>query len=105
MKIETFLKSTFPTKNDFVFLDPPYDSEFSTYAKNEFTQNDHIRLANFMQKECKAKWMLVIKDTEFIRSLYNNSDLDIKIFDKEYAVSFMNRNNRKAQHLLIRNYK
>ena len=37
-------------KFDFIFLDPPYDTEFSTYAKNEFGKEDQIRLANFLNK-------------------------------------------------------
>ena len=40
LDFEEFLKRAKPTKNDFVFLDPPYDSEFSTYAQNEFTKID-----------------------------------------------------------------
>ena len=55
-----------PKKNDFVFLDPPYDSEFSTYAKNEFTRKDQERLANYLINNCKAKWMMIIKNTDFI---------------------------------------
>ena len=30
-----------------IFLDPPYDSEFSTYDKNTFDREDQKRLANF----------------------------------------------------------
>lgn len=101
---EDFLRSTTPSHNDFVFLDPPYDSEFSTYAKNPFTKADQIRLADYMINECQAKWMLVIKNTEFIYSLYNRPGINIKTFDKEYLVSFMNRNDKKVTHLLITNY-
>ena len=46
--------------NDFIFLDPPYDSEFSTYAQNAFTKEDQERLANYMINECKAKWMMIM---------------------------------------------
>jgi DNA adenine methylase len=46
-----------------VFLDPPYDSEFSTYAKNEFDKDDQARLAEYLIKECKANFMIVIKNT------------------------------------------
>jgi len=93
-----------PKKNDFVFLDPPYDSEFSTYAKNEFTRNDQERLANFMINKCEAKWMMIIKNTDFIFGLYNNKGLNIQSFDKTYLVSFMNRNDKNVEHLLITNY-
>ena len=61
MDFETFLRTTQPGENDFVFLDPPYDSEFCTYAKNAFTRDDQRRLADFLINECKAKWMMIIK--------------------------------------------
>ncbi len=104
MDFETFLASNPPQPNDFVFLDPPYDSTFSTYAKNRFTQDDHIRLADYLINKCNGKWMMVIKNTPFILSLYDKSGLAISAFDKKYTVSFMNRNDKKAEHLIIRNY-
>ena len=104
LDFEQFLRETKPTENDFVFLDPPYDSEFSTYAQNAFTREDQKRLANYMIKECKAKWMMIIKNTEFIYDLYNKQGINIRTFNKEYVVSFMNRNDKKVTHLLITNY-
>jgi len=101
---EKFFETHKPTKDDFIFLDPPYDSEFSTYAKNEFTRKDQERLANYLIKKCKGKWMMIIKNTEFIYSLYDNKGLNIKSFDKTYLVSFMNRNDKNVEHLLITNY-
>ena len=101
---ERFLDEYNPRENDFVFLDPPYDSEFSTYAKNEFTRRDHERLAEYMLNKCKAKWMLIIKNTDFIFNLYNKDGIKIRMFDKKYIVSFMNRNDRNTTHLLITNY-
>lgn len=104
LDFETFLRETRPTRNDFVFLDPPYDSEFSTYAQNTFTCDDQKRLADYMINECKAKWMIIIKNTDFIFNLYNKEGINIKAFDKEYLVSFMNRNDKKVTHLIITNY-
>lgn len=104
LDFENFLKTTQPTKDDFVFLDPPYDSEFSTYAQNDFTREDQKRLANYMINECPAKWMMIIKYTDFIYGLYNKEGINIRTFDKEYLVSFMNRNDKKVTHLLITNY-
>lgn len=104
LDFEAFLRKTSPTESDFIFLDPPYDSEFSTYAKNSFTKDDQKRLADYMINECKAKWMLIIKNTDFIYNLYNKEGINIRTFDKEYLVSFMNRNNKKVTHLLITNY-
>lgn len=101
---ETFFEKHIPSKNDFIFLDPPYDSEFSTYAKNEFTRKDQERLANYLINKCKAKWMMIIKNTDFIFGLYDNKGLNIQSFDKTYLVSFMNRNDKNVEHLLITNY-
>lgn len=102
MDFERFLNLNPPKANDFIFLDPPYDSAFSTYANNIFEDTDHIRLANFC-KETKANFMLIIKNTDFIYNLYK--DFYIRSFDKKYIVSFQNRNDKDAEHLLITNYK
>lgn len=104
LDFEEFLRTANPNEDDFVFLDPPYDSEFSTYAQNAFTKEDQERLANYMINECCAKWMMIIKNTEFIYGLYNKDGINISMFDKEYLVSFMNRNDKKVTHLLITNY-
>jgi DNA adenine methylase len=101
---EDFLRRHSPEPSDFVFLDPPYDTEFSTYAKNEFSESDQARLATYLLNDCRAKWMLVIKNTQLIRSLYFERGLDIFAFDKKYLVSFMNRNDKSAEHLLIKSY-
>ena len=90
--------------DDFMFLDPPYDTTFSEYDKNSFDENDQIRLANYLINDCTCKFMLVIKKTDFIESLYRNHDLNIIEFDKNYFVSFKNRNTKKVKHLIIKNY-
>ncbi len=100
---EFFLKHP-PQAGDFVFLDPPYDSEFSTYARNEFTMQDQARLAHYLLECCKAKFMLVIKNTPAILHLYSQADLNIRTFGKKYQVSFQARNDRAVEHLMITNY-
>jgi DNA adenine methylase len=100
-----FFRKNQPTERDFVFLDPPYDTEFSTYAQNEFTRDDQKRLADYLCEECKAKWQMVIKYTPFIYDLYNREGIIIQKFDKKYLVSFMNRNDKDVEHLIITNYK
>ena len=100
---EKFLKEIKPQNGDFIFLDPPYDTEFSTYAKNEFAKNDQVRLCEYL-KNTKANIMLIIKNTDFIYNLYNTKKFKIKTFDKKYLVSFQNRNDKDVEHLLITNY-
>ena len=104
LDFEDFFKIHQPTAKDFIFLDPPYDTEFSTYAKNEFTKIDQKRLANFLINNCHGKWMMIIKNTDFIFNLYTKKGLNIRSFDKTYLVSFMNRNDKNVEHLLITNY-
>ena len=104
LDFEEFLLRHNPRGDDFIFLDPPYDSEFSTYAQNEFTLKDQERLATYLLKDCRAKFMLVIKNTPAILRLYERSDLRIQTFDKRYLVSFQDRNHRDVQHLMIKNY-
>lgn len=104
LDFEDFFKKNKPKKDDFIFLDPPYDSEFSTYAQNEFTRDDQKRLANYLINDCEANWMMVIKNTDFIYDLYNKDGIYMTSFDKKYLVSFQNRNDKDVEHLLITNY-
>ncbi len=99
---ESFINALDLTENDFMFLDPPYDSDFSTYAQNTFGRAEQERLCHCL-KNTPAKILLVIKNTDFIYELYQN-DFNIASFDKKYMVSFMNRNDRSAEHLIITNY-
>lgn len=111
LDFEEYLKIYKPGKKDFIFLDPPYDTEFSTYAKNTFDKQDQIRLAYYLKSECDCNFMLIIKKSDFISRLYENGEiikngrkLIIDTFDKKYFVSFQNRNNKNAEHLIIKNY-
>ncbi len=103
LDFEEFLQETKPGENDFVFLDPPYDSEFSEYDQNTFTKQDQVRLRDVLLKT-PAKWMLVIKETAFIRSLYSMPECRFIAFDKTYTYNVRGRNNRDTKHLIIVNY-
>ncbi len=105
LDFEDFLQKHQPQAEDFIFLDPPYDSEFSTYSQNVFGIQDQERLASYLLQQCKAKFMLVIKNTPTILNLYSGTGISIGVrFDKKYLVSFQARNNRDAEHLIITNY-
>lgn len=103
MDFEDFCNNIKIKETDFMFLDPPYDTEFSTYAGNEFGKKDQIRLRDYL-KHTKAKFMLIIKNTDFIYNLYNQDGFFIKSFDKKYLVSIKNRNEKDVEHLIITNY-
>lgn len=99
---QTFIQNLNLTSKDFIFLDPPYDSDFSAYAGNEFDRKEQLRLCECL-KHTKANILLIIKNTDFIYNLYKD-DFHITSFDKKYLVSFMNRNNRQTEHLVITNF-
>ena len=48
--------------------------------------------------------MLVIKNIDFVFSLYYKGGEHIRSFEKSYAVSFMNRNDKRTTHLPVTNY-
>lgn len=89
-------------ETDFVFLDPPYDTDFSDYENKSFDKKDQERLAKVLEKT-KAKFILIIKNTPFIYNLYNKECFKIKSFDNNYSYCVKNRNNRKVEHLIITN--
>ncbi len=98
---ETFFDDIDLTYSDFMFLDPPYDTDFSDYEGKDFTKSDQERLANALKKT-KAKFILVIKNTEFIYSLYKDY-FQILTFDNQYTYNVRSRNDRKVEHLIITN--
>ena len=103
LDFEDFLSKICVGKNDFIFLDPPYDTNFSNYEGRVFDKKDHERLARTVS-QIDANVLLVIKNTEFIYNLYKE-DFSITAFDKTYAYNVRERNERKAEHLIITNIK
>jgi len=99
-----FLQSFDLNENDFLFLDPPYTTNFSTYDNNEFTKQMHIKLRNFLLTT-KANFMLIINKDEFIDDLYEDSHFVKNFYKKKYSVNIKNRNSQDIVHLVITNYK
>lgn len=88
--------------DDFMFLDPPYDSTFTDYDNNAFGKDEHIRLANCL-KNCKCKWLMAIGKTEFIYNLYK--EYNIVEYDKTYMYQAKGQyDNKHTTHLVITNY-
>lgn len=92
-------------KNDFIFLDPPYDCIFSDYGNDEykegFNEANHRKLADdFFNLKCKA--LMVIGATPLTRRLYGKNI--IAEYDKSYSVNIRNRFQSEATHIIITNY-
>lgn len=92
-------------KDDFMFLDPPYDCIFSDYGniehKDGFNERNHIELAN-QYKQLKCKALMVIGRTPLTEKLYGEMIVDE--YGKSYAVNIRNRFKSEASHILISNY-
>ena len=98
---EEFFKNSKLTENDFMFLDPPYDTDFSDYEGKDFTKCDQERLAHSLKKTL-AQFILVIKNNDFIYNLYKDN-FNILSFDNQYTYNVRSRNERNVEHLLITN--
>lgn len=98
---ESFVGRLSLTERDFMFLDPPYDTDFSDYEGKDFVRRDHERLASVLS-ETKAQFLLVIKNTDFIYRLYKDN-FRILTFDNRYTYNVKSRNDRRAEHLIVTN--
>lgn len=92
-------------KDDFMFLDPPYDCKFYSYGNKieDFSNEDfHIRLAqDFKNLKCKA--LMVISKTPLIESLYK--DYIVDEYDIRYNIVIKKGVIVNTKHLVIANYK
>jgi len=92
-------------KNDFVFLDPPYTTKFNKYSPNgTFTNEDHIRLAEWF-KNSPSNNMIVINKDEFTYSLYK--DYIKEEYDFKYSIKYKDRvskSDSKIVHFIATNY-
>lgn len=98
---EDFFSKVNLNDRDFMFLDPPYDTDFSDYEGKDFTKFDQERLAYALRRTL-AKFILIIKNTDFINSLYER-DFNVLSFDKQYTYNVRSRNDRDVEHLIITN--
>lgn len=92
-------------KDDFIFLDPPYDCIFSDYGndnyKDGFGEKEHRRLANDF-RNLSVKALLVIGKTPLTKELYGK--YIVEAYDKSYAVNIRNRFKSDAKHIIVTNY-
>lgn len=91
-------------KNNFMFLDPPYDSEFTDYGYCSFGKEEQKRLAECF-KNTKIKCLMIIGKTPFIEELYK--DYIVGDYDKKYRFKLHSGrvgDEINTKHLIIKNY-
>ena len=99
-----YIFENYNDENNFMFLDPPYDSEFTDYGYCQFGKKEQEELA-LLFKNTKIKCLMIIGKTKFIEDLYK--DYIIDEYDKKYK--FKLYDNRigdeiNIKHLIIKNY-
>ncbi len=90
--------------NNFMFLDPPYDSEFTNYGYCVFGKEEQMRLAECFKKT-KIKCLMIIGKTEFIQELYK--EYIVEEYDKKYRFKLHSGrvgDEINTKHLIIKNY-
>ena len=63
-------------------------------------------VSDYLINKCDAKFMAIMKNTDFINELYNNekarkNGVECFTFEKNYSVSFKNRNEKDVEHLVV----
>ena len=97
-----FTHSDFETirlaRNDFVYADPPYDVDFTTYSKGGFSWEDQVRTAEWLARH-KGPVILVNQSTPRIGELYRKLGYDINFLDAPRRIS-CNGDRSPAQEIL-----
>lgn len=91
-------------ENNFMFLDPPYDSEFTDYGYCKFGKEEQKKLAECFKKT-KIKCLMVIGETPFINELYK--DYIVSKYPKKYAFKIHSGrvgDEINTNHLIIKNF-
>jgi DNA adenine methylase len=73
-------------REDFVYADPPYDVEFTQYAKDGFAWEDQERTAVWLAKH-PGPVVLVNQATERIERLYRRLRYDVRFLDAPRRIS------------------
>ena len=99
-----YIFETFNSNKNFMFLDPPYDSEFTDYGYCSFGKEHHKKLADLFKKT-KIRCLMIIGKTDFICDLYK--DFIVGEYDKRYRFRLHSKRvdeKINTKHLIIKNY-
>ena len=74
------------TPDDFVYADPPYDVEFTSYSAGGFDWDDQVRLAEWLARH-PGPVVASNQATERIVRLYDRLGFDIRLLDAPRRIS------------------
>jgi DNA adenine methylase len=84
--------------DDFIYADPPYDVEFTTYSAGGFSWDDQVRTAELLAKH-RGPVLLSNQATQRIVDLYRSLKFDLKFLDAPRRIS-CNGNRQTAREVL-----
>lgn len=84
--------------DDFIYADPPYDVEFTTYSAGGFTWDDQVRTAKWLAKH-RGPVLLSNQATPRIVRLYRQLGFQLTFFDAPRRIS-SNGDRAKAREVL-----
>lgn len=91
---ETVMKA--PSRNPFlVNLDPPYYVKGSCLYLNQYTNEDHYDLAQFLRKIRNLKWLVTYDNVAEIRNLYHWANV------REFNLHYSAHSSKKGNEVLI----
>lgn len=96
-------------KGDFIYFDPPYyplkkGKSFTTYTKDNFLEEEQKLLADIFDKLHKKGCMVMLSnsDTEFIKNLYENFNLNFVRASR--MINSNGKDRGKINEVLVTNY-
>lgn len=101
-----FLSKDFETlpidREDFIYADPPYDVEFTTYSAGGFTWDDQVRTAEWLAKH-RGPVLLSNQATKRIVDLYRSLDFELKFLQAPRRISCNGDRTKAREVLAMRN--
>jgi len=110
------ISSKFIKENTFVYLDPPYrplnkTSSFTSYAKEDFSDKDQIRLANFYRRMSNKGAYLMLSNSDpknqnpednFFDDLYKDFNIDRVLANR--MINCNGHKRGKIKEIIVTNY-
>ena len=95
-------------KGDFIYFDPPYDSDtstFNSYTENGFGKEEQKRLAEVFKDLDKRGCYVMLSNynTKLIKELYK--DFNFNYVEAQRNIGASSRNRGKVEEVIITNYK
>lgn len=95
-------------KGDFIYFDPPYDSDtstFNSYTEDGFGKDEQVRLFELFEKLDKKGCYIMLSNhnTKLIRDLYKNYNINVIKAKRNINANGKKRGN--VEEVLITNYK